>query len=93
MAQLQAFIQTKNFIIAQSDEFFLYKQEICLKFFYIEQKMYIPNYQQTSNVVLLKIAKNHMIFTIDQTSTINMQYCMCFGLPKCNALNNIRVCE
>ena len=29
--------------------------------------MYIPNYQQTSNVVLLKIAKNHMIFTIDQT--------------------------
>ena len=55
--------------------------------------MYIPNHQQTSNVVLLKIAKNHMIFTIDQTSTINMQYCMCFGLPKCNALNNIRVCE
>ena len=73
--------------------FFYINKKFVLNFSTLSRKCINLTTSTTSNVVLLKIAKNHMIFTIDQTSTINMQYCMCFGLPKCNALNNIRVCE
>ena len=73
--------------------FFYINKKFVLNFSTLSWKCIYLTASTTSNVVLLKIAKNHMIFTIDQTSTINMQYCMCFGLPKCNALNNIRVCE
>ena len=73
--------------------FFYINKKFVLNFSTLSRKCINLTTSTTSNVVLLKIAKNHMIFTIDQTSTINMQYCMCFCLPKCNALNNIRVCE